>query len=303
LSDATRPAEYIGRFAPSPSGALHAGSLAAALASWLDARSHQGRWRLRIEDIDPPREVPGAAASIISTLAQHGLQWDGPIVHQSVRGPAYEQALALLDQAGMIYPCSCSRSEIAAAAIGRNPDGEPIYPGTCRNGLRPGRHARSFRMRMPDRLVEFVDRRLGPRRENPAFETGDIVVKRADGVWSYQLAVVVDDIDAGVTDVVRGEDLLGSTVRQIVIHRALGAREPRFLHVGLLRDSSGLKLGKQTGAPGLDAAAVDQSLRAAAVHLGLPPPAGRGAELLADATAAWAQRFLAPPSKAPTLPA
>ncbi|CAN5234654.1 tRNA glutamyl-Q(34) synthetase GluQRS [soil metagenome] len=294
--------DYIGRFAPSPSGALHAGSLAAALASWLDARAHHGSWRLRIEDIDPPREVAGAADAIIATLVAHDLRWDGPIVYQSQRSRAYEAAFARLQAAGLLYPCGCSRSDIAAAATSHGSDGEPIYPGTCRNGLAAGRAARSWRMRMPDRLVRFDDRRLGVQVENPARDSGDIVLRRADGLWSYQLAVVVDDIDAGITDVVRGEDLLGSTARQIVIHQALVARAPRYLHIALLRDEAGLKLGKQTGAMALDATGADRSLRAAARHLGLDV-AAEAPSVMTAALAAWTQRFLAPPSKAPTLPA
>ncbi|CAN5127364.1 tRNA glutamyl-Q(34) synthetase GluQRS [soil metagenome] len=293
---------YVGRFAPSPSGALHAGSLAAALASWLDARAHHGSWRLRIEDIDPPREVPGAAGSIIATLAAHGLHWDGPIVHQSQRSLAYETAFAHLSAAGLLYPCGCSRSEIAAAATTRGSDGEPIYPGTCRNGLTPGRSARSWRMRMPDRPIAFIDRRLGRQVENPAVATGDIVLRRADGLWSYQLAVVVDDIEAGVTDVVRGEDLLASTARQIALYQAFGVTPPHYLHVGLLRDAAGVKLGKQTGAVALEAADADRSLREAAGHLGLDAAAA-APDFMAAAIAEWTQRFLAPPSKAPTLPA
>ncbi len=292
----------VGRFAPSPSGALHPGSLIAALASWLDARAQGGRWHLRIEDIDPPREVAGAAESIVSTLAAYGLAWDGPIVHQSTRNAAYQAALDRLLDAGLVYPCGCSRSEVAAAARRHTRDGEPVYPGTCRNGLAPGRVARSLRLRMPDEIVRFVDRRLGPQEENPGRDTGDIVLRRADGVWSYQLAVVVDDLDIGVTDVVRGEDLLHSTARQIVLIRALGAVEPRYLHVALARDAAGIKLGKQTGAPALEAAEADLALRAAALHLGLALSAtamSRGA-LLEAAIAAWRQRFL-PPSSAPTL--
>lgn len=292
----------VGRFAPSPSGALHLGSLVAALASWLDARARDGEWHLRIEDIDPPREVEGAARSIIATLAAYGLGWDGPIVYQSARGAAYQDALDRLLVDGLVYPCGCSRSEVAAAAPRHTRDGEPVYPGTCRNGLAPGRVARSWRLRMPDEIVRFVDRRLGLQEENPARDTGDVVLKRADGVWSYQLAVVVDDLAIGVTDVVRGEDLLGSTARQIVLIRALGGAEPRYLHVALARDAAGLKLGKQTGAPALEPSQAEVALRAAALHLGLELDAAarsRGG-LLAAAIDAWRQRFL-PPSSAPTL--
>ena len=236
-----------GRFAPSPTGPLHLGSLVAALGSWLLARWAGGRWLVRIEDIDTPRVVPGSAEEILATLRRYGLQWDGDVVWQSQRTALYEAALATLRGRGLVYDCACSRAELqraASAPLGR----EPVYPGTCRNGLPPGRAARAIRFRAPDDAIAFDDLLRGRVEENVAGETGDFVVRRADGLFAYQLAVVVDDEEQGVTQVVRGADLLSSTARQIALQRALGYRTPEYAHLPLVANANGSKLGKRDGA-------------------------------------------------------
>lgn len=214
---------YVGRFAPSPSGPLHAGSLATALASWLDARAQGGRWLLRIEDVDTPRTVAGAADVIMGQLQALGLVWDGDIVWQSRRNAAYQAAFDALAAQGLIYGCGCTRREIADSALrgqtAPGADGERPYPGTCRHGLPAGREARAWRLRVPDGVERFEDRWLGPQEQDVAQAVGDFALRRADGLWAYQLAVVVDDAAQGVTDVVRGADLLSSTARQRVLGR------------------------------------------------------------------------------------
>jgi len=234
-----------GRFAPSPTGPLHFGSLAAALASWLDARAAGGRWLVRIEDLDPPREQPGAADDILRTLERLGLFWDGPVVFQSQRKPLYEEALSKLKRHS--FACGCTRREIADSSLGLAADGAQIYPGTCRDGLPPGRPPRSLRLKVSG-SIEFTDHVQGLLRQNLERDVGDFVLRRADGQIAYQLAVVVDDAAQGVTDVVRGADLLGSTARQIFLQRLLGLPEPRYLHVPAAVDGAGEKLSKQTGA-------------------------------------------------------
>ncbi len=240
---------YVGRFAPSPTGPLHAGSLVAALASYLDARANGGSWLIRIEDIDEGRAVPGAAETILEQLDWLGMHSDGEIVWQSRRKELYQAARERI--AGHVYGCGCNRREIADSRLGVGPDGAAIYPGTCRHGLAPGRAARSLRLRVPEAgadLVGFRDRFAGWQEQRLALESGDFVLKRADGYWAYQLAVVVDDADQGVTDVVRGADLLDSTPRQIYLQRLLGVPTPRYLHVPVVRNADGEKLSKQTGA-------------------------------------------------------
>ena len=278
---------YVGRFAPSPTGPLHAGSLVAALASRCDALLHAGEWLLRIEDIDPPREVPGAADSIVAVLEALGMRWSREIVRQSQRDLAFSTAFARLSARGLVYPCACTRSEIAAAATRKTADGEPVYPGTCAHGLAPDRAARAWRLRMPDERLSFEDRWAGPQSENPAHETGDIVIRRADGLWAYQLAVVVDDIDAGVTDIVRGDDLLHSTVRQIALRRALRARPGRYLHVPVVRNAQGEKLSKQTHAPAVEPKQALPALHSAAAQLGMPVEADTVAQFWRAAPHAW----------------
>ena len=264
---------YVGRFAPSPTGPLHAGSLVAALASYLDARAHQGTWLIRIEDIDEGRSVPGAAEDILDLLARLGMTSDREVVWQSRRKHLYQAAYDRL--AGHVYPCGCNRREIADSRLGFAPDGAAIYPGTCRHGLAPGRSPRSLRLRVPeagDDVITFRDRFAGVVSQRLASESGDIVLKRADGYWAYQLAVVVDDADQGVTDVVRGADLLDSTPRQIFLQRLLSVPTPCYLHVPVVRNENGEKLSKQTGALAVrpdDTAGAVAALRQAAGFLGL----------------------------------
>ncbi|MBQ5947005.1 tRNA glutamyl-Q(34) synthetase GluQRS [Massilia sp. ST3] len=240
---------YIGRFAPSPTGPLHAGSLVAAVASYLDARFHHGSWLVRIEDIDEGRSVPGAAEGILALLEALGMHADGEIVWQSRRKHLYQAAAERI--ALHTYPCGCNRREIADSRLGFAPDGAAIYPGTCRYGLAEGRGMRSLRLRVPDAgfdTVHFTDRFAGEVTQHLSRESGDFVLKRADGFWAYQLAVVVDDAEQGVTDVVRGADLLDSTPRQIFLQRVLDVPTPRYLHVPVVRNDNGEKLSKQTGA-------------------------------------------------------
>lgn len=288
---------YVGRFAPSPSGPLHAGSLVAALASWLDARAHGGRWLLRMEDVDTPRTVAGAADAIMAQLHALGLQWDGDILWQSQRNAAYQSAFNTLSARGLIYGCGCTRREIADSALrGQTTpgaDGERPYPGTCRHGLPAGREARAWRVRMPEGIEHFDDRWLGPQEQNVAQAVGDFALRRADGLWAYQLAVVVDDAEQGVTDVVRGADLLSSTARQRVLGRLLGLPPLRYLHVPLILDAdSGLKLSKQNGAPAIDTAAPLAALQDAWRALGFAPLAADTRDaFLREATAQWARRF------------
>jgi len=290
-------AGYVGRFAPSPTGPLHAGSLVAALASRLDALAHGGRWLLRIEDLDPPREVPGAAEDIIRTLAAFGFTPDGPIVFQSRRHTLYQQAFDRLRDAGWVYPCGCTRKEIADS-LQRQGDAperhrERIYPGTCRHGLRPGQAVRAWRVRVDDIVVRWHDEALGDREEALARSVGDFVLRRADGLWAYQLAVVVDDAQQGVTHVVRGADLLESTARQVYLQRLLGYPTPRYLHVPVITNENGEKLSKQTGAVALDRSRPDQALISSAKALGLDvSPANDTLQAFwRAAVPVWARRF------------
>ncbi|WP_338849970.1 tRNA glutamyl-Q(34) synthetase GluQRS [Massilia sp. W12] len=267
-------APYVGRFAPSPTGALHAGSLVTALGSFLDARAHDGRWLLRIEDVDEARSVAGAEAAIIEVLGQLGMHSDGPILRQSERKQRYAEACARLGT--YVYPCACSRSEIALSSTLRAADGAPLYAGTCRQGLPPGKSGRSLRLRVPDAphdLITFNDRHLGPCQQALASEVGDFVLRRVEGYWAYQLAVVVDDAEQGVSDVVRGMDLLDSSARQLYLQDLLGYARPRYLHLPLVVNAGGEKLSKQTGAapilPGADEASRLALLQQAAGFLQL----------------------------------
>ncbi len=245
---APRPSPlYRGRFAPSPTGPLHFGSLIAATGSFLQARSHGGEWIVRIEDLDPPRAVAGAADSILHTLEAFGLTWDGAVSYQSWRGADYRDALARLDSQGAVYHCNCTRSEIADSSV-HGIDG-PVYPGTCRNARRDGR---ALRVRTDDSELAFFDLIQGKVRCALAREIGDFVVRRADGLYAYQLAVVVDDAEQGITEVVRGADLLFSTPRQIHLQRLLGLSTPGYAHLPLVVDQHGEKLGKQTYATAVD---------------------------------------------------
>ena len=289
-------AAYRGRFAPSPTGPLHAGSLVAALASWLDARANGGIWLVRMEDVDTPRCQPGAGPLILQQLARCGLESDEPVLWQSTRGPLYQAALDQLIEQGSAYPCGCSRKDIEAAlhaqGVSRERHHIAVYPGTCRpeRGGLQGKPARAWRLQIPDTgEVAWTDRRLGPQTQNLATEVGDFVLKRADGLWAYQLAVVVDDAAQGITHVVRGEDLADNTARQMALQRALGFATPVYLHTPLVRGANGEKLSKQNGAQPLDLSDPLQALNSAAQALGLPPQAGSVAQALAHWTHAWAK--------------
>jgi glutamyl-Q tRNA(Asp) synthetase len=242
---------YRGRFAPSPTGPLHFGSLVAAVGSFLDARAHRGEWLLRMEDLDHPRCVPGAADAILRTLEALGLHWDGPVLQQSARDAAYAAALARLDEAGQIYGCACTRREVADSALA-GIDG-PVYPGTCRDGLPPGRAARAWRLRCDGARIAFDDAIQGRIAQDLEREIGDFVLQRADGLYAYQLAVVVDDAEQGITDIVRGADLIDSTPRQIHLQRLLGLPTPRYAHLPVAVNARGEKLSKQTLAAAVDA--------------------------------------------------
>lgn len=376
-------APYIGRFAPSPSGPLHAGSVVAALASWLDARAHDGRWLLRIEDIDPPRVEPGSDIRIRQQLRFLGLHWDAPPWYQSARVDRYQAAFDRLMQDGRIYGCACTRKEIAQAwaayrrsledaqktrladcthhtanegsipvfphepcrkteppcpasapaATGQyrvtadestsshtsKPEGSPAisnmpaaappttheetpYLGTCRHGIPADRTARAWRFRVDAGNVDFDDRWLGMQTQTPASDCGDFILRRADGVWAYQLAVVVDDMEAGISHIVRGADLLSSTGRQMQLQRALGAPAPRYMHLPLIMGNNGQKLSKQNGAPAIDdSGRIDpvDILNDAARALGLRQPDTRDPQRwLHAATAQWRERFTAAPDSA-----
>ena len=293
-------ARYIGRFAPSPSGALHAGSLVAALASWLDARAHDGTWLVRIEDLDGPRTAAGAEAEIGRQLHALGLVPDAPPLRQSERGALYEAALTRLREAGLAYPCGCTRREIdaelAAMGVPAERGAERIYPGTCRQGLQ-GKLARAWRLRCGDDRhplnIEWQVRRLGPQQQDVTHAVGDFILKRADGPWAYQLAVVVDDAEQGMTDVVRGEDLADNTARQIHLQRLLGVPTPRYLHTPLVRNARGDKLSKSNGAAPLDTSDPLAVLRDAALVLGLRVVDSRHLERwLRHAVTAWRERWL-----------
>ena len=288
---------YRGRFAPSPTGPLHAGSLVAALASWLDARAHGGTWLVRIEDVDTPRCVPGADTLILQQLAACGLVSDEPVVWQSQRGALYQTALDRLIDQGRAYPCACSRKDIEAALAARGLSRErhhaAVYPGTCRpdRGGLQGRPARAWRFRVPDgaeATVRWTDRRVGEQVQDVATEVGDFVLKRADGLWAYQLAVVVDDGAQGITHVVRGQDLTDNTPRQVLLQRALGLPTPAYMHTPLVLGPNGEKLSKQNGAQPLDLSDPLAALNAAAGALGLPPQPCSVGEALARWTAGWA---------------
>ena len=311
---------YIGRFAPSPTGPLHAGSLVAALASWLDARAHAGQWLVRMEDVDTPRCLPAMDALILQQLSACGLHSDQPVARQSQRSALYQQALNELIACGMAYACGCSRKDIAQAhsplGQARPRHGELIYPGTCRSGLQ-GKTGRAWRLctdkfitnKPPEHAgatqaatysiatstVTWTDRRLGVQTQNVAQDVGDFVLKRADGCFAYQLAVVVDDAAQGVTDVVRGEDLADNTARQIWLQQALGLPQPRYFHTPLVRAADGEKLSKQNGAQPFDAGHPLAALNAAAATLGLSPQNSGVAEALASWMREWRHHWARAP--------
>lgn len=303
---------YVGRFAPSPTGWLHAGSMVAALASWLDARAHGGRWLVRIEDVDGPRCIAGAEDAILRQLADCGLHPDAPPVRQSDRGALYAQALERLHAAGLAYGCRCTRREIAQAlqarGLGRERHGDLVYPGTCRPGGPqpvPWPEARAVRLLTcaddgRDTVIDWTDRRLGAQRQNLSREVGDFVLRRADGLFAYQLAVVVDDAWQGITHVVRGADLLASTPRQIALQRSLGYPEPVYAHLPVAANPAGEKLSKQTLAQALRVDQASAELVAALRFLGqaVPGELSRAsvAEVWAWARAHWS--FAAVPRQA-----
>ena len=295
------PAAYIGRFAPSPSGPLHAGSVVAALASWLDARALHGQWLVRIEDTDTPRCPPGMDRVILDQLEALGLRPDAPPLWQSQRGAAYRQALDELVATGWVYACGCSRRDVddALSAAGRKPlrHALRLYPGTCRDGLH-GKSARSLRMRTQrdgvTNHIDWTDRRLGAQSQDVTHEVGDFVLKRADGLWAYQLAVVVDDAWQAVSHVVRGEDLADNTARQILLQRALELPTPSYLHTPLVLGADGHKLSKQNGAAPFALHDPVVVLQRAAHVLELPViEAPNAAQWLATALPAWAARWVA----------
>jgi len=260
---------YRGRFAPSPTGALHFGSLIAAVASFSAPRAQGAKCLVRIEDLDRPREVPGAARGILRTLVAFGLRWDSEPLYQRRRVPVYDRALQRIMDQGLAYPCACSRSEIARA--GRRGYEGAIYPGTCREGLPPGRLPRAIRLRTDPGEVGFTDRIQGAQSQDVAAAVGDFVLRRAEGVPAYQLAVVVDDARQGITQVVRGADLLGSTPRQILLQRVLGLPTPAYAHVPLALGPDGRKLSKSTASAPVDPADPLPALRRAWAWLGQPP--------------------------------
>ena len=263
-----RTSFYRGRFAPSPTGPLHFGSLIAAVGSYLDARSQGGEWWVRIDDIDPPREVKGAADDILKTLARFGFEWDGPITYQSLRYELYHDAIQTLIEAGLAYPCACSRKEIVTSQHSTN-----IYPGHCRNGLPAGKKGRLLRVNTAHTVIRFNDGLFGPCQYDLDKEIGDFIIHRADGLYAYQLATAVDDAEQGMTHVVRGCDLLDSTPRQIFLQQALQLAVPAFTHLPVAVDASGQKLSKQNLAPSLVQRPASFQLWNALAFLGLNPPA------------------------------
>jgi len=260
-------AKYRGRFAPSPTGPLHFGSLVAAVASFCQARASKGEWLVRLEDIDPPREIPGAADDILRSLENFGLEWDAAVVYQSQRQELYQAALDDLEQQGKLYPCACSRKEISKMS----PSG--LYPGTCRHGMPAGKDARSLRLKVEPNLLELDDAIQGKLRYQMQADIGDFVLKRADGLFAYQLAVAIDDAEQEITEVVRGSDLLESTPRQIYLHEQLGYPSPDYAHHPVIVNSLGNKLSKQNLAPALDNNATLGLLYQAVSVLGQNPPA------------------------------
>jgi len=293
-------ARYRGRFAPSPTGPLHFGSLVAALASCCDARAAGGDWLLRIEDVDTPRSRGRIGADIRAALEAHGFEWDGAVVYQSERSEFYQAALDLLRQRGVVFACTCTRRQLASAALG--PAGERVYPGTCRGAAAAPSGAAAWRLRVDAQPIGFRDRLQGPQEQCLERDVGDFVVKRADGVFAYQLAVVVDDAAQGITHVVRGADLLASTPRQIALQRALGLPTPSYLHHAVVINARGEKLSKQTGAPALDAHDRLAALTRAWEFLSQPPPPAASASV-ADfwqwARLAWTPTLLPPVAMLP----
>jgi glutamyl-Q tRNA(Asp) synthetase len=294
-------ARYRGRFAPSPTGPLHFGSLVAALASCCDARAAGGAWLLRIEDVDTPRSSAPFGAAMLATLHAYGFEWDGEVVHQSERADLYQAALERLLAHQQVFACACTRKELGAAPLGLA--GERVYPGTCRAGLAPGRAGRAWRLKVDNEPIGFRDRLQGWQEQCLARDIGDFIVKRADGPFAYQLAVVVDDAAQGITHVVRGADLLASTARQIWLQRRLELATPSYLHHPVAIMPTGEKLSKQTGAPALDPADPLPALLRAWAFLAQPPPPAAPtsvAEFWQWAQRAWTPTTLPPVAMLPT---
>jgi glutamyl-Q tRNA(Asp) synthetase len=296
---------YRGRFAPSPTGPLHFGSLVAAVASYLEARHRDGEWLVRIEDLDPPRVVAGAANDILRTLEACGMHWDGTVIYQSARHDAYHAALHQLRERGVIYPCACTRREIADSALA-GVEG-PVYPGTCRNGVADGKVARALRIDTRGASIAFDDTLQGEVRQNVETEIGDFVLYRADQVFAYQLAVVVDDAEEGITDVVRGADLLDSTPRQIYLQQLLNLPSLRYMHVAIAVNAAGEKLSKQTLAAAIGAQQPLPELIRALHFLGQDPPRDLAAasvrELWQWAIAKWRIERVPRVRQLPAMPA
>ena len=261
---------YVGRFAPSPTGPLHFGSAVAAIASFLDARANNGQWLVRIEDIDPPREQAGAAGVILRTLSSLGMSWDGEILYQSARLDYYHAAMERLASAERLFECTCTRREI----------GSGPYPGNCRHGLSDDKRPRSVRFIVGEKTYRFCDKTYGQQSETVAEVCGDFNVRRADGLFSYHLAVVVDDADQGITQIVRGVDLLSSTARQIALQEALGYAHPGYRHIPVVCDSAGNKLSKQTGAKDISTEDPRQVWREALTFLQQQAPGQQQRETL-----------------------
>lgn len=278
---------YRGRFAPSPTGQLHFGSLVAATASYLDALSHEGSWLIRIEDVDTTREVPGSAIDILDALQALGFRWTEPVVRQSARTPLYQEALDRLLSLGLAYPCSCSRAEIQSASALPAAGDELRYPGWCRDGIRAADRTLSYRLRVPKEPIRFTDAIQGELDVDVSQDVGDFVVRRRDGLFAYQLAVVVDDADQGITHVVRGADLLNSTPRQLLLQQALELPKPAYAHVPVAMDRNGIKLSKSAGAGSVDLHRPGNELWRVLRFLRQKPPADLRLGSL-DAIWAWA---------------
>jgi glutamyl-Q tRNA(Asp) synthetase len=276
-SETSEPAGYVGRFAPSPTGPLHFGSLVAAVASYLDARSNAGQWLLRIEDIDPPREQQGASSRIVDALQRYGFEWDGEIIYQSQNDDAHRSAVARLVELDLAYRCRCSRRTLADEP--RGPLGT-IYPGTCRNGCEAGEAA--IRVITNDKAIEVSDALQGPISQRLESQSGDFVIRRRDGLIAYQLAVVVDDHLQGITDIVRGIDIIDSTPRQVWLQHLLGYDTPRYKHIPVITHPNGDKLSKLTGAEAIPLDAIESTLVKALAILGQKPPAGLGQKKLPE---------------------
>lgn len=288
---ATQP--YIGRFAPSPTGPLHMGSLATALGSYLDARLHKGQWLLRIEDIDEGRCNTQSTKHILHTLNRHGLHWEGPVWVQSTRHAKYGAALQFLAEHGLTYPCACTRKELELANQNRAPGENRVYPGTCAHGMPTGRQARAVRFRCPEEPLIWLDHRLGPQAESLQTSSGDFVLQRGDGYWAYHLVVVVDDMASGVNHIVRGEDLTETTARQIALWRALQKQTnnnnppntPNYWHLPVILAEDGQKLSKQTGAQAVPEGDPTANLNMVWKHFGLQ-------QIAAKSTTEWLEKAL-----------